>query len=91
MIGAPATTYFKFAWRQFKMTSAKFQKLLPIVATDGSLKLNDVYEWPVFKLIRKHSEFAAWVKDAFGTNLLLPHSRTSRNCETLSKMTSSRP
>jgi len=46
-----------------------FKRLLPRVVADGDLKIDEVYEWPAFMLMRKKDEFATWVKDAFGSTL----------------------
>lgn len=43
-----------------------FQKELSIVAQEGSLSAQELFEWPVFKSLVKLPHFTDWVKTAYG-------------------------
>ena len=44
----------------------QFGDLLTAAVRDKEIRLEDLYEWPVFTEIRKDSRFPDWIKQAFG-------------------------
>ena len=47
-----------------------FNGILPKVAATNELKVNEVYEWPAFKMMRAKPDFDSWVQKAY--NMTLP-------------------
>jgi len=57
---------FKLCVAALKENKKDFKKFLQFVADEESISLSDLYEWPIFQLMRKCKEFNGWVKNAFG-------------------------
>ncbi len=60
---------FKLCIAALKGDKQNFKKFLKLAASEGKISLPDLYQWPVFKLVRKSKEFNRWVKNAFGKTL----------------------
>lgn len=43
-----------------------FKNLLPIVVSEKLIKVSDIYEWPVFREIRKNKDFETLITQVFG-------------------------
>jgi len=51
---------------------AIFKRELCFVAREGSIRITDLYEWPVFNAIRKNEHFMEWIKEAYGDDVSAP-------------------
>lgn len=43
----------------------RFKELLPIIASQQEIKIEDFLNWPIFRLMRKKDRFKDWIQDAY--------------------------
>jgi hypothetical protein len=63
---------FRICVAALKDDCTDFAHQLKIVAHEKSIEVAELFEWPVFKLIKENEEFNNWIINAYGENTILP-------------------
>jgi hypothetical protein len=67
-----ANSTFKICVAALRDDTAEVIRLLPIIKLEGEMGRHDFFEWPVFKEIRKKSEFITAINHTFGDASISP-------------------